>query len=124
MELKEIFFDTYALIELFNGNSKYYQFKDAKIITTNLNLMEFYYAILSRSGEEKAKELYKNLKENTFYVDDDIIFEAMKLRFENKKLNLSYVDAIGYIFAKRNKIQFLTGDEGFKFLANVLFIKK
>ncbi len=43
---------------------------------------------------------------------------------ENKKLNLSYVDVVGYILSKRLGVGFLTGDEGFKHLDNVIFIKK
>ena len=41
------FLDTYALYELFVGNAEYKRFeKGVAVITTRLNLMEFYYTLL------------------------------------------------------------------------------
>jgi predicted nucleic acid-binding protein len=53
------------------------------------------------------------------------IDEAMKLRLalEKKKLDISYVDALGYYLAKKHGVKFLTGDRHFKDLDNVEFVK-
>ena len=58
-------------------------------------------------------------------LSDDDIKHGMRFRLEMKlkKKNLSYVDALGYIIAKKNKIKFLTGNNEFKNLENVEFVK-
>ena len=48
----------------------------------------------------------------------------MKFRLKNKKMDLSYADCIGYIYACENNLKFLTGDEKFKDMDNVEFVKK
>jgi predicted nucleic acid-binding protein len=47
----------------------------------------------------------------------------MKFRKKNKKRNLSYADCIGYIYALKNNLIFLTGDKEFEDLKNVEFVK-
>ena len=42
---------------------------------------------------------------------------------KNKGLNISYVDAVGYQVARERKIKFLTGDEAFRDLPDVEFVK-
>ena len=44
-------------------------------------------------------------------------------RLLNKKRKLSYVDCLGYILAGMNGAKFLTGDNQFKDLQNVEFVK-
>ena len=55
--------------------------------------------------------------------DDDVIFEAMKLKLKLKNKNLSYTDCIGYAYALRNSIKFLTGDRGFERMENVELVR-
>ena len=43
--------------------------------------------------------------------------------FKNKNKQLSIPDAIGYIIANRLNIKFLTGDEAFRNIENVEFVK-
>ena len=57
-------------------------------------------------------------------VDDDTFKEAIRFRKEHKKKDLSYTDCIGYIYAKRNNLKFLTGDKEFENMDNVEFVKK
>ncbi|MBI4210839.1 MAG: hypothetical protein HY544_05020 [Candidatus Diapherotrites archaeon] len=56
-------------------------------------------------------------------LDDETLKDAIRFRKEHKKKNLSYADCIGYIYAKRNGIKFLTGDMQFESLPNVEFVK-
>ena len=56
-------------------------------------------------------------------IPDRVIKEAMKLKLKFKDKKLSYVDCIGYVFALELGLKFLTGDNEFKDLVNVEFVK-
>ena len=115
------FFDTYALIELSKNNPDYVNYSESVVITTIFNLAELYYVILRDFNEERAKTIYYKFKECANEVADDVIFEAMKLKRKNK--NLSYTDCVGYAYALRNNIKFLTGDRAFESMANVELVR-
>jgi len=57
-------------------------------------------------------------------TDEDYV-EASALRIELKKQgkNLSLIDALGYVLAKRLGIPFLTGDRDFENLDRVEYVK-
>jgi predicted nucleic acid-binding protein len=116
------FADTYALLEIIAGNKKFDGYLEEKLITTRLNLMELYYALL-REHKEKAGYYYDFLIPFCVVVEDDTIKKAMKLKLENKKLKMSYVDCIGYVIAIENHVKFLTGDKAFRGMYNVEFVK-
>src|SRR3989344_7971297 len=111
------FFDTYALIEIAKNNPDYVNYSDNIVITTIFNLAELYYIILKDFGEERAKKVYYKFKECANEISDDIIFGAMKLKLKNK--DLSYTDCIGYSYALRQDLKFLTGDKAFENMENV-----
>ena len=115
------FFDTHALIELAKNNPNYVDYSDSVVFTTVFNLAELYYVLIRDFNEEKAKTVYHRFKECANEVGDDVIFEAMKLKLKNK--NLSYTDCIGYAYALRNSIKFLTGDRGFERMENVELVR-
>ena len=124
MEIKEYFFDTYALYEVIKGNNDYKRFTSGcAIITTRLNLMELYYGLLLKHGENTAERYYDVFKEYVVDIDDDTIKQAMQLKKQHKEKNLSYVDCIGYTISIKRNIKFLTGDKEFKNLPNVEYIK-
>ena len=58
-----------------------------------------------------------------FDIKDSIIKEANEFKAKNRKLKLSYVDCIGYVLARSFGVKFLTGDEGFRNIENVEFVK-
>ncbi|MDP3728033.1 MAG: type II toxin-antitoxin system VapC family toxin [bacterium] len=124
MEIKNFFFDSYAIIEIVKGNPKYIKYIDTEIILTEFNLPEITSSILNDFGEEKAREAYQKFSECTVQISEEVLIEALKFRKENKKRELSYTDCIGYIYAKKHKLLFLTGDEQFKDKENVEFVKK
>ena len=118
------FYDSYAIIEFLQGNRKFLKyFKETLGITTKLNLMELYYAYID--DEEYADEIYETYSSIAIEISDDQIKKAMRLRkdLKNKKLKISYVDAIGYLISYEMGIRFLTGDIEFKGLPNVEFVK-
>ena len=117
------FFDTYAIIEIIEENKNYDRYKDEEIITSILNVGELYYALLKKNAEA-AEIWYEKLKQSAVLINVEIIKKAMKFRFENKNKKFSSIDCVGYVLAKERNLIFLTGDEGFKEMENVEFVKK
>ena len=117
-----IFFDTYAFIEIIRGNPNYKRFEDIPIITTVFNIAELSYILKKEMSKEKADNYAEEY--SAFMVE--ITFEDVKnaTDFKIKHHDLSLPDAIGYAVAKRYGIKFLTGDEDFKDMPNVEFVKK
>jgi predicted nucleic acid-binding protein len=116
------FFDTYAIIELLKKNPQYLQYNESPLITTVLNKIELTWWALNEYGEAFADILRKSI---THVVDipDDVIKEAMILRKQHKKRDLSNADAIGYAYALKNNLRFLTGDQQFRNFPNVEYVK-
>jgi len=116
------FFDSYAIIELLKENPAYAIFKEEKINITIFNLAEIYWHFLLEN-EETAESVYKKFRDSVTEIDDETIKDAMKFRKKHKNRDLSYTDCIGYIYAIKNNLIFLTGDKEFENIPNVKFVK-
>jgi predicted nucleic acid-binding protein len=119
------FYDSYAIIEFLDKNQKYKKyFTEHQGILTALNLMEVSYSLLKHFGFKSTAKHLEPFLPSVVTFDLSDIDGAMKLRLdlEKKKLNISYVDALGYYLANRHKVKFLTGDIHFKDLDNVEFV--
>ncbi|MEK6950761.1 MAG: PIN domain-containing protein [Nanoarchaeota archaeon] len=123
MAVKRYFFDSYALIEIGKNNPAYLKYADSLVTITIFNLVEIMYSVFQDLGEEKAREVHEKFQDCVQDFDESIIMEALKTKKIYKKRDLSYADCLGYAFAKKKGLLFLTGDEGFKDLANVEFVK-
>ena len=121
--MKEYFFDTYAAIELIKGNPKFSRYNVVPITITFLNLLEIAYITLLEQCEEKSKEMFLKFKEFVVDISDETVLEAIQFWAKNKKMSLSYADCLGYIFSKDNGLIFLMGDDAFKNMPNVEFLK-
>ena len=117
------FFDTYAIIEMIKGNENYSKFKNAKMITAILNLIELHYALLKDFNEDKANYFLEKYSNYVIGLDIGIIKEANKFRLKNIKKRISTTDSIGYILSIKDGIRFLTGDKEFEGLDNAEFVK-
>ena len=117
------FFDTYTVIELMEGNPAYSQFITAPFVFAKLNLIELHYHSLRKFGPDKARLILDKYSKNVVDFDDNTIIDANELRRRIAKRNVSTADCIGYVYAKRNAIRFVTGDKEFKNLENVEFVK-
>ena len=121
-EKQTYFFDTYAFFEIINGNPNYKKYVESIIITSIFNLAELDYNLKKEMTKENAdlytKEYYPNLVDVT--LED--LYQATDLKSKNRQLSIPEV--IGYTIAKRLKIKFLTGDEGFEKIDNVEYVKK
>ena len=119
-----LFFDSYAIVELINGNEKYEKYKDITIVTNTLHLAEVLYSLLLRIDYDKAMEIITNFDFEFIDITSEISLESASFKFKHKGKKLSYADCIGYISAIKNNLLFLTGDKEFEKLPNVEFVKK
>ena len=117
------FFDTYAMIELVKTSPAYAVFIEEPVTTTKFNLAELFYILLSEVGEEKAMSALTKFKDFEAEVTGEILIKAMKFRLQHKRKGFSYADCIGYVFAVQNRMKFLTGDDAFRGMDNVEFVK-
>ena len=115
------FWDSYAVIELIDGNKNYAKYVDEPIIITIFNLAEVYWFALNEYEDEKADYIYEKFKKCVVDVDYETLRSAIKFRKEHKKKNISYTDSIGYVCALKHNLRFLTGDKEFKDMTNVEF---
>ncbi len=124
MERLKYFLDTYAMIEISKGSKEYKKYIGLQLFTSVFNLYELYFLLLRDfNDEELARKQFLRFKEISIKVTDESIFNASKFRVNNLKKHFSYADAIGYILSLENGCIFLTGDDAFKSLKNVLFVK-
>ena len=117
------FLDTQAFIELIKGNERYKQFINGNFRTTILNLYELYFNILKEFNERKAKEYFEKYYLSIIEIKKEQVFKAAKFKLENKKNNLSYVDALGYEISKFENFKFLTGEKEFENMPNIEFVR-
>jgi len=124
-------FDSYALIAYFvEGRSsfrKYFENNDEKF-TSILSLMETYSRIFHGINPSKAEDTLEAII--TYFTvlplnDIEVIREAGQFRSEmlKKKKALSYTACINYVLSKKQGHILLTGDEDFRNLNNIEFVK-
>ncbi|MBI5035765.1 hypothetical protein HZC09_00325 [Candidatus Micrarchaeota archaeon] len=119
---KGYFFDTYATIELIDGNPAYAPYKDAAPAFTKLNLFEVYFYLLRTFGIDAADKFNSHNYDLALDFGPEVIREAAQLKFQVNR-NISMTDAIGYVIAGKLGLRFLTGDKQFEDLPNVEFVK-
>ena len=117
------FFDTYAIIEILRKSKDYARFSETTITTSLLNIGELFYDFLKNGNKNDGMFFCTKLQENCLNVNLELLMKAVEFRFENKGKNLSYIDCIGYVLAKENGLIFVTGDNAFKGMENVEFVK-
>ena len=120
----QFFLDTYALIAIIQGNSNFQKYSEEEGITLKTNLMELYYILLRDYGESAAEQGLQQFESIGKDIPINSIRKAMKFRNEHRKQNFSYIDCLGYMFARENKILFVTGDNEFKGKEGVEFRKE
>lgn len=118
------FWDSYAVIELLKGNAAFAGYSDDPIKITIFNLEEIYWFAVHEYDEAKANEIFDRLKGCVVELDDETLKEAIQLRKKvYKTRKISYADAIGYTYALRHHMRFLTGDNEFKGMQHVEFVQ-
>src|SRR3989344_1178365 len=104
------FFDTYALFEIYRKNTSYGKFLGEEIVTSSLNLGEFYYGFLKEGKKKSGLEWFNRLSGMAIRESAETVRKAMEFRHKNRGSKFSYIDCIGYILAREQKLLFLTGD--------------
>lgn len=125
--------DTYALMEWFiweNNNYKQYfeQIQQKKnSYVSEITLVELFHHIYHNENLVEAEIIYSSVVNylNIAEMDEEIIKNAgiFRSKMLNNKKSLSYADCINYSIANKLKVRLLTGDEDFKGLKNVEFVK-
>jgi|SRR3989344_9476210 len=115
-------FDTYALIEIINGNKNYLPYLSSGIVINDFILAELCYNLIKESSVEKSSFYMDKYLEFSLKVPPKVIKDAMAFRFSLRKRKVSMTDCIGYFQAKSLGIKFLTGDKEFKCLEGVEFV--
>jgi predicted nucleic acid-binding protein len=115
--------DTYALIEIFNGNEKYRHITQQEFEIPDLVMSEFWGVLLKKYSEAEANFCLERFRGNCKSCALDVLIDARRFKRENNKKNLSFVDCVGYIYAKTEGFTFVTGDDEFKVMDGVEFIK-
>ncbi|RLG82302.1 MAG: type II toxin-antitoxin system VapC family toxin [Thermoprotei archaeon] len=121
------FADTYALIEILRGSPAYQRYALEELTTTMFNLLELAYALIKDFEPSQALNILTQVQEHVQVIEPSIedLVNASKLRLKARQegRNLSLINCLGYVIAKRLDIKFLTGDREFKGLENVEFVK-
>lgn len=118
------FLDTYALIEIAEGNPKYQKYVDSDAVTLKDNLAELYYSLLKKYDEKTANFFLDNFSRIVVDLPISVIANAMVFRYGHIKAKFSYIDCLGYMYAFENKRLFLTGDRAFEGMENVELVKQ
>ena len=86
-------------------------------------MYETCFILRKKYSEEEVSEYLSNLQKFCVEMDFSWIEPAVELRHKLKNRDLSYADCLGYVIAEKMGIKFLTGDNQFKDLQNVEFVK-
>ena len=122
MNNKAFVFDTYAIIEIIQGNKNYGAYLDSKIIINDFIFAELCYNFF-KDKKLKANEILNKYSKYIAPLKPEWIEEAMEFRLKWKDRKVSMTDCIGYVMAKKLGIKFLTGDKEFEKLEEVEFVK-
>ncbi len=117
------FLDTYALIEIVEGNPSYQKYLESDVITLKDNLAELFYFLLKKYDEKIASSLLERFSKISVELPLNIIDKAMIFRYKHEKSRFSYIDCFGYIYSLENKRIFLTGDRAFKGMTDVELVR-
>ena len=124
--MPEVLADTYALFAAVDGAKSYKGlFVDGGIVTTALNLVEFAYGMHRRGFSENLGDLLPPLLDVVVEPGRQVVAEAAQFKIDRLAAGArcSFVDAWGYATARSLGLPFLTGDEDFRGVPGVKFVK-
>ena len=123
MKEKSYFLDSYAIIEILRGNPNYNKFSGAIPFSTRINLVEVAYHLFKSFSKENALKILDSTKFTALEIQEGQVSKIAIFRKENSRKKFSYIDSIGYVLAKENRLRFVTGDKAFEGMPNVEFVK-
>ncbi|HLC97298.1 MAG TPA: PIN domain-containing protein [Candidatus Nanoarchaeia archaeon] len=116
--------DTYALIEICNGNPAFVDLLREEVVITDITLAEFYGNLYRKYGLKTAEYWNRKLSPFCRPVPREILIQAIRFRIDHKDKNLSFFDCVGYLYALEERLLFVTGDKEFKQLKGTDFRMK
>ncbi len=123
--MNEYYYDSYAILAFLNKSENYVDYFTVHIGVTSLyNLMEVYYFVLREYGSEDAKKVLTFFRSILIIPTLEDVEQAMLFKLKHRTKKLSYADCLGYALARKLEIPFLTGDEGFRSIPHVQFVKE
>ena len=117
------FLDTYALIEIAEGNPKYKEYLESDAITLKDNLAELFYFLLKKHDEKTANFFHEKFSRIAIELPLKLVPKAMIFRYKHRTSKFSYIDCYGYVYAIETNGLFLTGDRAFKGMRNVELVR-
>ena len=121
--MNSYFFDTYAVIEVVKGNPRYLPYKNSNPILSVLNLLEIHYHISKKFDDKITAKLLREYSKSVVGFENEDIIAMTAFKIGNYRKNFSLTDSLGYVLSLKHNIKFLTGDEGFRDIPNVEFVK-
>jgi len=115
--------DTYALVEIHNGNQRFAGLLNDEIVITNMTMAEFYAFLYRKYNLQTAEYWHRKLSFFCKPVPMPVLLKAVKFRIDNKTKNFSFFDCVGYTYARENNMKFVTGDRQFHSIEGVEFVK-
>ena len=119
--------DSWAWIEYFKGGSAGEKAKEIiesgkQLLVSTINVSEIYLFLL-RNRLAESEKLIKFVLSSSFVIPVEIktSLKAAKIK-HGRKIGLA--DAIVIATAEENKAEILTGDDDFKDIPNVIYIRK
>ena len=128
---QRFFFDTYAMLAIARGDTRFEPYLDVEPVTTWWNVMEFYF-VSRRDGVERtrAEQLARRYRPRCLEPDEATCFAGAEFRLRHRYRDssgrmkrVSYADALGYHCALAERVPFLTGDRGFRGLPGVEYVR-
>ena len=126
--MKQIVFDSYALIALFRGEIGAQQVKELLVTIANdeaagyitaVNAGEIYYMISRKSNSKIAESAINALLQMPIEITEPSLQLCLEAAAIKAKFSLSYADAFAAALAISKKAILITGDKEFENLKNL-----
>jgi hypothetical protein len=120
------FYDSYAIIEIAKGNPRYRPYLVGEGLTSKLNLLEVYSVLLQQGQGALAESCYHSRRADAVDFPGELIPTVAHFRHSERgrtQRRFSYLDSLGYVYARSLGCTFLTGAHEFEGLPDVEFVR-
>lgn len=116
--------DTHSLLEIASGNPKFAEHITSDFVVTDISLAEFFAVLLKEGDEQLVQHWHDKLEKHSVQVDKRVLINAQKFRHLHGKQQISFADAVSYVYSLLNNHPFVTTEKEFEGFSNVEIIKK
>lgn len=115
--------DTYAILEIFSQNKKFEHLLNEEVFIADLTMSEAWGTLYKKFNKRTADFWLNKFVSICAQVNLNTLIKAREFKILNAKKDLSFIDCVGYTYAKEKGYVFVTGDKEFQNLPNVEYIK-